>query len=122
MKLKEMREAAGLRSPGFDDMPGAPGAKDRIGEAVPKIVDKEREIMEHIEMYDRTRAEIANYIESAPNAKIKLFMKLRFLDLMPWMEVAEAVGGTVTEYAVKKACYRFIEGKTPEGERKNAQA
>lgn len=114
-KLQEMRDAAGIRSPGYDDMPHVPGAKDRIGDIVPKIVDKEHEIRERIEEYDRTRSEIEDYIESVPQAKIKLILKLRFLDLLPWMEVADALGGDATEYSVKKACYRFVEGRNAGG-------
>ena len=111
-KLDDLRSAAGLKSPAFSDMPKAPGAHDKIGELVPKIVDQEREIEKNIQAYTQTRDRLQDYIRKVPNTRIKLILSLRFLDMMPWQEVADTIGGKETEYSVKQACYRYVDGKT----------
>ncbi len=111
-KLDDLRSAAGLKSPAFSDMPKAPGAHDKIGELVPKIVDQEREIEKNIQAYTQTRDRLQDYIRKVPNTRIKLILSLRFLDMLPWQEVADIIGGRETEYSVKQACYRYIDGKT----------
>ena len=111
-KLDDLRSAAGLKSPAFSDMPKAPGARDKIGELVPKIVDQEREIEQNLQAYTETRDRLQDYIRRVPNTRIKLILSLRFLDMLPWQEVADAIGGKETEYSVKQACYRYVDGKT----------
>jgi hypothetical protein len=111
-KLDDLRSAAGLKSPAFSDMPKAPGAHDKIGELVPKIVDQEREIEKNIQAYTQTRDRLQDYIRKVPNTRIKLILSLRFLDMLPWQEVADTIGGKETEYSVKQACYRYVDGKT----------
>ncbi len=111
-KLDDLRSAAGLKSPAFSDMPKAPGAHDKIGELVPKIVDQEREIEKILRAYTETRTRLEAYIRNVPNARIKLILTLRFLDQKPWQEVADTIGGRETEYSVKQACYRYVDGKT----------
>ena len=111
-KLDDLRSAAGLKSPAFSDMPKAPGAHDKIGELVPKIVDQEREIEKNIQSYTQTRDRLQDYIRKVPNTRIKLILSLRFLDMLPWQEVADTIGGKETEYSVKQACYRYVDGKT----------
>lgn len=111
-KLDDLRSAAGLKSPAFSDMPKAPGAHDKIGELVPKIVDQEREIEQNLQAYTETRDRLQDYIRRVPNTRIKLILSLRFLDMLPWQEVADAIGGKETEYSVKQACYRYVDGKT----------
>ncbi len=111
-RLDDLRSAVGLKSPAFSDMPKAPGAHDKIGQLVPAIVDQEREIEETIHEYEKTVEKLQSYIRHVPNARIKLILTLRFLDQKPWQEVADIIGGRETEYSVKQACYRYVDGKT----------
>lgn len=107
-QLAEMREAADVRSPSLSDMPKAPGARDKIGDIVPRIADKEAEIRAEMREMERVRAELTQYINKVPNVRIRLIMQLRFLRLLSWQEVAEVIGGKETEYSVKQTCYRFL--------------
>ena len=110
-QLEEMREAADVRSPSMSDMPKAPGARDKIGDIVPRIADKEAEIRAMMREMEHKRAELTRYINTVPNVRIRLIMQLRFLRLLTWQEVAEVIGGKETEYSVKQTCYRFLKGK-----------
>ena len=111
-RLDELRDQAGLHSPGLSDMPKAPGAKDKLGELVPKIVDQEAEIQENIKEYSETRERILRFINHIPNPKIKLIIILKFVNQKTWQEVAEYMDngkGKITSDAVRMAVNSYLE-------------
>ncbi len=107
-RLDELRASVDLHSPGLSDMPKAPGAKDKLGDTVPKIVDQEAEIRKNIRLYSQTKERLLRYINGVPFVRIKMIMILRFIEQKSWQEVAEEIGGKETEYSVKKAVYRYL--------------
>ena len=107
-RLDELRASVDLHSPGLSDMPKAPGARDKLGDTVPKIVDQESEIQETILKYSQTKERLLSFINSVPFVRIKMIMILRFIEQKSWQEVAEEIGGKETEYSVKKAVYRYL--------------
>lgn len=113
-RLQTLREAADVKSPAFSTMPKAPGAKDKIGDIVPEIVDKEAEMRENILKYVEMREKLLRFINQVPNSRIKLILILRFVDQKSWQEVADEIGGKETEDTVKQACYRYISSCEPE--------
>lgn len=108
-RLETLRESLALKSPVLSAMPKAPGARDKIGETVPTIVDEEQMIQANIDECERLRAKLIQYIQSIDDLKLRHIMILRFVDKRSWMEVAEAAGGKETENSVKNAVYRYIE-------------
>ena len=92
-------------------MPKASGAKDKIGEVVPEIVDKEREIRMEVQDLEERRKRLHDFIRVLPNVRIRIIMSLRFIDQLTWTDVAAKIGGRETEDTVKKACYRYLESK-----------
>lgn len=111
-RLEDLRSALSLQSPVLTDMPKAPGAKDKIGTIVPSIIDQEAEIEKNLQAYMEARDKLTEYINRVPNARIKTILILRFIDQKPWQEVAEVIGGRETEYSVKQACYRYVDGRS----------
>lgn len=107
-RLDDLRASVDLHSPGLSDMPKAPGARDKLGDTVPKIVDQDAEIQKNIRLYSETKERLLRYINSVPFPRIKMIMILRFIDQKSWQEVAEEIGGKETEYSVKKAVYRYL--------------
>ncbi len=107
-RLDELRASVDLHSPGLSDMPKAPGARDKLGDTVPKIVDQEAEIRKTIWKYSQTKERLLSFINSVPFVRIKMIMILRFIEQKSWQEVAEEIGGKETEYSVKKAVYRYL--------------
>lgn len=118
-RLEALREAADVHSPILTDMPKAPGARDKTGELVPKIIDEEAAIHENISRYTEMRERLTNYINTLPNARIKLIMILRFMQQKTWQEVADTIGGKETEYSVRNACYRHLKGEEEPEWKKN---
>lgn len=110
-RLEDLRSAVSLKSPVLTDMPKAPGVRDRIGDVVPEIVDQEAEIIRNLKRYAEERDRLQAYIDRTPNHRMRLILSLRFMDQLPWQEVADRIGGRETEYSVKQACYRYVEGR-----------
>lgn len=111
-RLAELREAADIRSPSISDMPRAPGLRDKVGDIVPRIADEEAELEEMLREMEEKRRELNAFITRVPNVRIRLILQLRYVKMMTWQEVADAIGGRETEYSVKKACYRYVGGMT----------
>ncbi len=111
-RLEDLRSTLSLKSPALTDMPKAPGTKDKIGAVVPDIIDQEAEIERNLQTWAAARNRLKDYIDRVPNARIKLILILRFLDQKTWQEVADIIGGRETEYSVKQACYRYVDGRT----------
>ncbi len=107
--LEDLHEKLGLHSPTISDMPKSPGAKDKIGDIVPEIADQAVELDKQIQLMEKKRKELTEYIMKVPNIRIRLILIYRYLDQLPWMEVADKIGGKETEYSVKHTVYRYIE-------------
>ncbi len=108
-RLDDLYEQAGLHSPGFSDMPKAPGVRDKIGELVPKIVDQDAEIKANIRKYTDTRERILRFINHIQNPRVKLIVIKRFINQQSWQDIAGELGGKETEYTVKQCVYRYLE-------------
>ena len=111
-QLDNLRAKLDLHSPAISDMPKASGAKDKIGEVMPEIVDKTRQIEMDVRDLEERRNRLQEFIRVLPNIRIRLIMSLRFIDRLPWTMVAEKIGGLETEDTVKKACYRYLENQS----------
>lgn len=114
-RLSSLRESLDLKSPVMSDMPKAPGARDKIGETMPTIVDQEAEINETIKRFVELRERLLRFINGTSDAKMRMILILRFIDQKSWQEVADYIDngqGKDTEYTVRQACYRYVEGKS----------
>ena len=113
-RLETLRENAGVKSPVISDMPKAPGARDKLGEIVPNIVDQEKQIEETIQHFIDLRERLLRFINGTKDAKMRMILILRFIDQKSWQEVADYIDngeGKDTDYTVRQACYRYVEGK-----------
>ena len=110
-KLDDLRASVDLHSPGLSDMPKAHGARDKLGDTVPKIVDKTREIEENILLYQKTRERLLEYINKVPFVRVKMIMKLRFVEQKTWQEVADYIDngtGKETSDSVRMAVNAYL--------------
>lgn len=117
-KLLTMWDSLGLHSPNFSDLPKAKGARDKIGDTMPEIVDKERELLDMIVILEDKQKRIIDWINALPNARLQLIAKLRFVDGRTWEQVADFIDDGKTCHACKRALYRHLEN---EQERKGKQ-
>ena len=114
-RLDDLRAALDLHSPGLSDMPKTPGARDKVGDIVPEIVDQEAQIVENIRKYTEMKEKLIKYINSIPFVRIKMIMNLRFIDKKTWQEVADYLDngtGKVTADSVRMAVNSYLDRET----------
>jgi DNA-directed RNA polymerase specialized sigma24 family protein len=107
-RLADLRRRTQPGAQSMTGMPRAPGAKDKIGELVPRIVDLERRVQAEIAEYEREKAEITDYIGGIKDARARVIFLLRFVDRLTWKEISAALGNSVTPDSVRKTVYRYL--------------
>lgn len=88
---------------------------DRTGGFAAKILDYERRINEKLGKSVELRTEIYTTIEKLPTACDRLVLKYRYLSMMNWSEIADAMGiSTRTAATYHKRALRSLDfpGKT----------
>ena len=116
-RLKELEAYMGIRSPSMDGMPHGSGLTDSVVERlVAEIVDTKAIINARKLQCLHERNRLERYISSIPDSLTREIFKLRFVDGLPWKNVASVVGGAMDmdESTVRKICYRYL--KETEGE------
>ena len=84
------------------------GVSDRVGCCAAALADLDHRLALNVERLVRREAELTDYIDSVPDPRMRLILKLRFIDCLPWFRVAMEVGGGNTDESVKKSVYRFL--------------
>lgn len=95
-------------------MPHAPGVTDKVGEYAAEIADL-RGIIEakHQQcLYERSRLE--RYISGIDDSLLRQIFTYRFVNGLPWRQVAACIGGSNTADGVRMMCNRYIKATEPE--------
>ena len=108
-EIRRLEEKLTGISPSLTGMPHAGGIHDKIGEGVPELVERKRRLEERVHRFVVAKETIRDWIEAIDDPQVQIMMTLRFIDLMTWQGVADAVGGNNSEDSVKKMVYRYIE-------------
>lgn len=104
-------------SPNLSGMPHGGGVHDKLGEGVPDLVDKKRELEEIQRGYEQEEARLNGWIDGIEDLQIQLIFSLRFKERMSWNEVADTVGGNNSEDSVRMTVNRYLE----KGEKADAE-
>lgn len=107
-ELQEIEDNLGLGAMNYDGMPRNPSPKNKIEILTARKVDLEKEIERLEAEAERIKKELEHNIGQIGDYQIQLILMHRFVDLMDWEAVADALGGKNTGDSVKKMCYRFI--------------
>lgn len=107
-RLAELELKALPGSPIMDGMPHAPGVSDSVARYAIEIADLKGIIeAKHQQcLYERNRLE--RYIAGIPDSLTRQIFTYRFVNGLPWLQVAACIGGNNTEDSVKKTCYRYV--------------
>jgi hypothetical protein len=109
-RVADLRESLGTRSPVISDMPKGSGARDKLGEVMPVIVDKEAGIADLLQKLEAEERILTDWImQTSP--KIQLICRLRFIDGLSWEDVADALdtgNGVITGDGCRMALNNFL--------------
>lgn len=105
-RIAELREKATSASSFPDGMWGPhAGVSDRVGCCAAAIADLSKELAVNLDRAVRREAEITRFIDGVEDPRIRLILKLRFVDCLPWFKVAMEIGGGNSDASVKM-CFR----------------
>lgn len=112
MDQRRLRELEVKALPGAQVITGMPhgsGVADIVGRYAAEIADL-RGIIEakHQQcLYERSRLE--RYIAGIDDSLLRQIFTYRFVNGLPWLQVAACIGGNNTADSVRVACNRYIE-------------
>lgn len=107
-RLLELEAEAVSISPSLSGMPRSPGVSDKVGRYAAEIADLKGIIeAKHKQcLYERSRIE--RYISSLDDSLLRQIFTYRFVNGLPWEQVAACVGGGNSAGSVRMACYRYL--------------
>lgn len=107
-----METAVGLKAQVITGLPRAPGCKDKLGAAIPKVLDELPLVEAQIERLRsdiaRKESSIVRFIDTLPDIQTRVIFRLRFLEGFTWSWIAYYIGNGNTASAVKKRRYRYL--------------
>lgn len=108
-RLAELETAAQSCTAKITGMPSGGGAGDKIGRYAAEIADL-REIISlniHRCWYELSR--LNRYIASIDDSLTRQIFTLRFVNGLPWQQVAWSIGGDNTADGVRKVVARYVQ-------------
>lgn len=91
---------------------GTSGEKvSRTERIVVELVDLEKSIDKKIQQMYCEKIRIERYISTVEDSRIRLILKLRFVEGVSWAKTAVKVGGGNTADSVRKACFRYLKSE-----------
>lgn len=107
-RLLELEARAVSCSADLTGAPRSPGAGDRVGRYAADIVDLKGIIEAKLQqcIYERNRLE--RYIVTIEDSLLRQVFTYRFVNGLPWQQVAACIGGSNTADSVRMMCNRYI--------------
>lgn len=113
-RLLELEARAVSCSSDLSGMPRSSGVGDRVGRYAAEIVDLKGIIEAKLQqcIYERNRLE--RYITTIEDSLLRQVFTYRFVNGLPWQQVAACIGGSNTADGVRMMCNRYIKATEPE--------
>lgn len=113
-RLLELEARAVSCSSGLSGMPRSSGVGDRVGRYAAEIVDLKGIIEAKLQqcIYEHNRLE--RYITTIEDSLLRQVFTYRFVNGLPWQQVAACIGGSNTADGVRMMCNRYIKATEPE--------
>lgn len=110
-RLAELEQkASSVSSPNLSGVPGGSNYfSSKIERYVADIVDLQMIILSKQQQCIHERNRLERYISTIPDSLTRQIFTLRFVNGLPWSQVAAHIGGNNTEASVKMTCYRYID-------------
>ena len=107
-------KASSMGAPGFDGLPKSGCLGGRLEQCIAEIVDLEVIIQAKITQCLHERNRLERYISDIPDSITRQVFQLRFVNGLPWAQIALSIGGGNTEEGVRKRVYRYLKQKNLE--------
>lgn len=116
-RLQELEGAAyGPHAAALTGMPRTPGTGDPVARYAAEIVDLKAIIAAKSIQCIHERQRLERYIADIDDSETRSIFTLRFVNGLPWAQVAACIGEGHTADRVKKVCYRYLRATKKDGE------
>lgn len=106
---RSLRAAAESTTSRLSDMPKSRYVDERLSRYIALIIECEKKIEMMRPVAESRRKKVTRYVNGIEDMFVKSVISLRFLEIMPWGDVAEAVGGGNTDDTVRMAVQRHMD-------------
>lgn len=108
-RLQELEVKAVSCAASLSGMPHGTGVSDRVGRYAAEIVDLKGIIEAKLQqcIYERNRLE--RYIATIDDSLTRQIFTYRFINGLPWEQVAACIGGDNNAGSVRMICYRHLD-------------
>lgn len=79
-----------------------------------EIAELRSKIKRNMSRCIREQNRLEEYITSVEDSEIRQILALRYVNGLPWAQVAASISPYATEDSVRRACYRFLAKSCPE--------
>lgn len=109
-RLEELRARTGApASPSLSGMPhGSGDNSSKVEREALEVVSLEHLIESKIKRCKAERLRLEQFIAELPDSFTRLIFTYRFVNGLPWEQVAASIGGGNTADSVRMACNRYI--------------
>jgi len=113
-EIEKLRTTAQKITSVISDMPRGSGNVDKLTDIIAQISDYQAELADALIRKANEQIRISKYINNINDITIRAILRLRFIQLLKWNEIADRIGGNNTEASCKMMCYRFIRNQNKE--------
>ena len=107
-RLEELRAKAESPTGGLSGMPRSPRIESQLERYVADMVDLEVIIHAKRQQCIHERNRLERYINDIDDSLTRMIFTLRFVNGLPWMQVAEHLGLEATDAYVRNICYKYL--------------
>lgn len=107
-KIAELEAKATDTSVKITGMPRGSGTGDKIGRAVEELCYYKSKLINRFAQCRIELIRLNDYISACPDSLTRQILTYRFVNGLPWNQVAAHIGYPATEWSVKDAAYRYI--------------
>ncbi|MDR1299271.1 MAG: hypothetical protein LBJ84_03355 [Oscillospiraceae bacterium] len=108
-QLEALRgRAEGVGTQIITGMPHIPGITDKVGNRAVEMADLQSNIEANIRRCLSEVNRLNRYINDIPDALTRLIFAYRFVNGLPWGQVAASVGGGNTARGVQQRVFRYL--------------
>lgn len=116
-RLEELEGQLGPHSPAITGMPkGSPATDSAVERLMAEIVDLQAIIASKQIQCIHERARLERWIESIADSETRMMFTFRFVNGLPWNQVAAHMGEGYMGESIRVKCYRYLKSTNKEKE------
>lgn len=116
-KLADKEDSVAASSPSLSGMPRSNNNSSKVEREALEIVEIRNILDNRLKRAETEKLRLEQYINRIPDTVTRQVFTYRFVNGLPWEQVADCIGAKDCE-SVKKRCYRYIEQENAKKEEK----